>query len=138
MSFREWTPWQCHKMWNLARKPGPKVQNRRWTIYKKQTKYAVTCAACGETIREGSTGLLVGPEPMGWLHDWPCIPKPSKPTSQPSKAPARCEYRRCGTRGYREVKRPWIARQHVRLGSRKWHVCEHCANLLIREGGRRA
>lgn len=54
----------------------------------------------------------------------------------PNRRPARpplCEYGRCGGLGHRAVKRKRRARQTIRIGARLWHVCESCADLLLRD-----
>jgi len=47
-----------------------------------------------------------------------------------------CEYRRCEGLGRREIKLRWTARTYVVMGNRRWHVCEHCADLLKRDHGK--
>ncbi|HEV8264489.1 MAG TPA: hypothetical protein VGQ06_06030 [Gemmatimonadales bacterium] len=44
-----------------------------------------------------------------------------------------CEHGRCGGLGRREVKRKRLAQQTVRVGGRRWRVCESCADLLLRD-----
>lgn len=47
----------------------------------------------------------------------------------------RCEYRRCGGRGLREVSPAAVrmARLRLQIGRASWLVCESCADLLVRE-----
>ena len=49
---------------------------------------------------------------------------------------AMCEYGRCGTVGKSEAKRKWRARRIVRVAAQTWHVCESCADLLLRDARR--
>jgi hypothetical protein len=54
----------------------------------------------------------------------------------------KCQIRRCGGLGHREVKRPWNARVRISIAAdpqqrgfkvRDYLVCEHCANLLVND-----
>lgn len=49
-----------------------------------------------------------------------------------------CEYGRCGGLGRHEVKRKRRARETMRIGNRLWHVCESCADLLLRDAAAEA
>jgi len=44
-----------------------------------------------------------------------------------------CEYARCGGLGHRRVKRPRRAQVVLTIGTREWHVCESCSDLLLSE-----
>ena len=50
-----------------------------------------------------------------------------------AERPPVCEYGRCGGLGRHEVKRKRRACETVRIGARLWHVCESCADLLLRD-----
>lgn len=70
-------------------------------------------------------------ETLQWLLFQPLEPHRMMDENKPP--PPKCEFGRCGGKGGRRVNRPWGARARVTVEGTTHLVCEHCANLLVRQ-----